>query len=323
MVIEQNIMNNSIKIIFAGTPEFSVPTLIALNTDYSKVTHVLTQPDKKSGRGMKRSYSPVKKIALSLNIPTMQPITLKDNDTYKNLEACDADILIVVAYGLIIPKKVLDLFPMGCYNVHASLLPRWRGAAPIHRAIELGDKTTGVTIMQVVEKLDAGPMLISKSLDLDENMTTGDVTKNLANMGAILMSQIVSSLHEKEKITVVEQNESLATYAAKIKKSEAQLNITNSPEVIIRKINSLNPYPGAWVMFRDKILKIWKATINEDKDTSKQISIGELYTYNKELILKLEHGAIKIMELQPEGKNKMDASSFIRGYEITKIEIIN
>ena len=129
-------MDNYLKIIFAGTPEFSVPTLIALNTDYSKVIHVLTQPDKKSGRGMKNSYSPVKKTALRLNIPILQPISLKDNDVFEILEASNADILIVAAYGLIIPSNILALFPMGCYNVHASLLPRWRGAAPIHRAIE-------------------------------------------------------------------------------------------------------------------------------------------------------------------------------------------
>ena len=316
-------MKNYLKIIFAGTPEFSVPTLIALNTDYSKVTHVLTQPDRKSGRGMKNSHSPVKKIALSLNIPTLQPITLKNNDIYEILQACNADILIVVAYGLIIPKEILALFPMGCYNVHASLLPRWRGAAPIHRAIESGDKITGVTIMSVVEKLDAGPILISKSIDLDKNMTTGDVTESLANIGAILMSQIILSLQEKETIPMVEQNESLVTYAEKINKSEARLDICHSPEIIIQKINSLNPYPGASIIFRDRILKIWKAVLIESKDISINMCVGGLYTYNEELLLKLKIGAIKIMELQPEGKNKMDASSFIRGYKITKIEKIS
>ena len=315
-------MDNYLKIIFAGTPEFSVPTLIALNTDYSKVIHVLTQPDKKSGRGMKNSYSPVKKTALRLNIPILQPISLKDNDAFEILEASNADILIVAAYGLIIPSNILALFPMGCYNVHASLLPRWRGAAPIHRAIEAGDKATGVTIMKIVEKLDAGPMLISKSIDLDKNITTGEVTKNLANIGAILMEQIVLSIQKKETISIVEQRESLVTYAEKINKSEARLNMCHAPEVIVRKINSLNPYPGAAIIFRDKILKIWKADIIKNKDKNIQMSIGELYTYNEELILKLENGVIKIIELQPEGKTRMDASSFIRGHEITKIEKI-
>ena len=315
-------MDNYLKIIFAGTPEFSVPTLIALNTDYSKVIHVLTQPDKKSGRGMKNSYSPVKKTALRLNIPILQPISLKDDDVFEIIEASNADILIVAAYGLIIPSNILALFPMGCYNVHASLLPRWRGAAPIHRAIEAGDKATGVTIMKVVEKLDAGPMLISKSIDLDKNITTGEVTKNLANIGAILMEQIVLSIQKKETISIVEQRESLVTYAEKINKSEARLNMCHAPEVIVRKINSLNPYPGAAIIFRDKILKIWKADIIKNKDKNIQMSIGELYTYNEELILKLENGVIKIIELQPEGKTRMDASSFIRGHEITKIEKI-
>ena len=315
-------MDNYLKIIFAGTPEFSVPTLIALNTDYSKVIHVLTQPDKKSGRGMKNSYSPVKKTALRLNIPILQPISLKDNDVFEILEASNADILIVAAYGLIIPSNILALFPMGCYNVHASLLPRWRGAAPIHRAIEAGDKATGVTIMKVVEKLDAGPMLISKSIDLDKNITTGEATKSLANIGAILMEQIVLSIQKKETISIVEQRESLVTYAEKINKSEARLNMCHAPEVIVRKINSLNPYPGAAIIFRDKILKIWKADVIKNKDKSIQMSIGELYTYNEELILKLENGVIKIIELQPEGKTRMDASSFIRGHKITKIEKI-
>ena len=201
---------------------------------------------------------------------------------------------------------------MGCYNVHASLLPRWRGAAPIHRAIEAGDKATGVTIMKVVEKLDAGPMIISKSIDLDKNITTGEVTKNLANIGAILMEKIVSSIQKKETISIVEQRESLVTYAEKINKSEARLNMCHTPEVIVRKINSLNPYPGAAIIFRDKILKIWKADVIKNKDKSMQMSIGELYTYNEELILKLENGVIKIIELQPEGKTRMDASSFIK-----------
>ena len=316
-------MDNYLKIVFAGTAEFSVPTLISLNTDYSKVTHVLTQPDKKSGRGMKNSYSPVKKIALSLNIPIFQPISLKnDNDVFETLEAYDADILIVVAYGLIIPMEILALFPMGCYNVHASLLPRWRGAAPIQRAIESGDRTTGVTIMKVVERLDAGPMLISKSINLNENTSAGDVTKSLANIGAILMSQIVSSLQVKETISMIEQNESLVTYAEKIKKSEARLNMSQSPEVILHKINSLNPYPGASIIFREKILKIWRVNLFEKINTNTKMNIGRLYTYNEELILKLENGVIQIMELQPEGKNKMSANSFIRGYEITKIEKI-
>ena len=316
-------MNNYLKIVFAGTPEFSVPTLMALNTEYSKVTYVLTQPDKRSGRGMKYSYSPVKKIAISQNIPTLQPITLRNNDIYETLKACNADILIVVAYGLIIPKNILDLFPMGCYNVHASLLPRWRGAAPIHRAIESGDEIIGVTIMKVVEKLDAGPMLVSKSINLDKRMTTGEVTNILSDIGAVLMSQIVSSLQKKEIISIVEQNQSLVTYAEKISKSEARLRMSDSPEIILRKINALNPYPGATIIFRNKNLKIWRATLIELKKTNKQISIGELYTYNEELILKLQNGEIKIMQLQPEGKNKMDASSFIRGYKINKIEKIN
>ena len=155
------------------------------------------------------------------------------------------------------------------------------------------------------------------------SMTTGEVTKSLAKIGSILMSQIVSSLQQKEKISATEQNESLVTYAEKINKSEAKLNMSHTSEKILRKINSLNPYPGASIIFRDKILKIWRANLIEDRDGSKKISIGELYTYNEKLILKLENGVIQIMELQLEGKNRIDANSFIRGYNVTEIEKIN
>jgi len=177
--------------------------------------------------------------------------------------------------------------------------------------------------MKVVEKLDAGPMIVSESINLNNSMTTGEVTKSLAKIGSILMSQIVSSLQQKEKISATEQNESLVTYAEKINKSEAKLNMSHTSEKILRKINSLNPYPGASIIFRDKILKIWRANLIEDRDGSKKISIGELYTYNEKLILKLENGVIQIMELQLEGKNRIDANSFIRGYNVTEIEKIN
>ncbi len=316
-------MIKNLKIIFAGTPEFSVPTLISLNNQELEVSHVLTQPDRPSGRGMKDSYSPVKKIALSLNIPILQPQTLKGDDIYEILQSCNADILVVVAYGLIIPERILALFPMGCYNVHASLLPRWRGAAPIHRAIENGDRETGVTIMSVVKKLDAGPMIISEKINLNGNITAGEATNKLANIGGELMSRLILRIQKKLAVQMIEQDERHVTYAEKISKAEAKLEVNDSAEIILRKIRAFNPYPGVSIIYRSKILKIWKAVKFELNDSIEGMNVGGLYSFNGDLILKLVNGAINIMELQPEGKNKMDASSFIRGYELTRIEPIN
>ena len=316
-------MSEKLKIVFAGTPEFSVPTLVALNNNNIDVSLVLTQPDRPSGRGMKESFSPVKKIAISLSIPIHQPSTLKDDNTYEILKACQADILIVVAYGLIIPERILSLFPKGCYNVHASLLPRWRGAAPIHRAIESGDKKIGVTIMRVVKKLDAGPMIIKECIDLNIDITTGEATERLAKIGAKLMIQTILLVERGNVITSDEQEDGDATYAEKINKIEAKLDMTQTPDVVIRKIHAFNPYPGISTTFHNKTLKLWRAVNFESLGIVEKMKIGKLYNYKGNLVIRLHTGVIKIIELQPEGKKKMDADSFLRGYEVDGIEKIH
>jgi len=186
--------NKKLKIVFAGTPEFSVPTLCRLNEEGNQILLVLTQPDRKAGRGMILKSSPVKQKAQELDIPIFQPDKLSNPDVYQTIKDINADVLIVVAYGLIIPIKILDIFTKGAYNVHASLLPAWRGAAPIHRAIEAGDSKIGVTIMSVVLELDAGDIVRKEDIDLDKNANTGEITKLISKLGAKLMSIVIKIL---------------------------------------------------------------------------------------------------------------------------------
>jgi len=304
-------VNKKLKIIFAGTPEFSIPTLSALHKEKYQILLVLTQPDSKSGRGMRLKSSPVKQKAEEYDIPVFQPNSLNNEDAFKRIKDIDADILIVAAYGLIIPSKVLNIFAKGSYNVHASLLPAWRGAAPIHRAIEAGDPKIGVTIMSVAPKLDTGDMVKKKSIDLEEGITTGEMTKIISKLGADLMMSVINDIDINKTLKFTKQDESITTYANKISKSEARViwkNVTS--EILIRKINAFNPFPGVFCNFRGKIIKIWQA-IKENK--IEKSTPGKLYTNSEKnsLFITTTDGAIEIKEIQLEGKRKMTAKEFI------------
>ena len=217
--------NKKLKIIFAGTPEFSEPTLTALHQEGYQILLALTQPDRKAGRGMNVKLSAIKEKAESLSIPIFQPEKLNTDEVFKKLFDLNADILVVAAYGLIIPSKILDIFIKGSYNVHASLLPSWRGAAPIHRAIEAGDSEIGVTIMSVAPALDTGDMIRKESITLGKGENTGEMTKYLAKLGAKLMVNVVNDINDKKTLKFTKQNEKEATYANKIKKSEAKSDL--------------------------------------------------------------------------------------------------
>ena len=207
---------NSLKIIFAGTPDFAVPALEALHDKGYKVVGVLTQPDRPSGRGLKLHPSAIKLKANALGIPVYQPSELKSKESYEMLAAIDFNVMIVAAYGLIIPQAILDLPSLGCFNIHASLLPRWRGAAPIHRAILMGDEKTGVTIMRVVQKLDAGDMIKKTEIQISEKDTTEQLTKALAELGALLMIEVMDELNTKGELKSTPQDEASVTYAEKV-----------------------------------------------------------------------------------------------------------
>jgi len=315
--------NKKLKIIFAGTPEFAVPTLNALHKEDYQVLLVLTQPDRRSGRGMHFKSSPVKQKATELNIPVFQPDNLKDEDVIKKIININADILIVAAYGLIIPTKILDIFVKGSYNVHASLLPAWRGAAPIHRAIEAGDSKIGVTIMSVAPKLDAGDMVKKKSIDLEEGITTGEMTKIISKLGAELMVNVVNDIDFDKPLKFTKQDESIMTYANKINKFEARVIWKDvESKVIIRKINAFNPFPGVFCNFRGKIIKIWQARIENNVKTNEP---GKLYIDSEKnnLFVTTADGAIEIKEIQLEGKRKMTAEEFIITNKIKNEEFLS
>ena len=316
-------VDKKLKIIFAGTPEFSVPTLSALYKEKYQILLVLTQPDRRSGRGMHLKSSSVKQKAKEYNIPIFQPNSLNNEDAFKKIKEINADILIVAAYGLIIPTKILDIFSKGSYNVHASLLPSWRGAAPIHRAIEAGDSKIGVTIMSVAPKLDTGDMVKKKSIDLEEGLTSGEMTNVISKLGAELMVSIVNDINADKPLKFTKQDESITTYANKISKTEARViwkNVTS--EVIIRKIKAFNPFPGVFCNFRGKILKIWRATIENDSEKG---TPGKLYVdpEKNNLFITTADGAIKIKEIQLEGKRKMTAKEFIITSKITSEEFLS
>ena len=312
-------MSDRLKIIFAGTPYFAAPTLQILNDSGFDIQYVLTQPDQKSGRGLRFNASPVKQLAEKLNIPIYQPETLKNTDVFKKIKSIEADIMVVAAYGLIIPKDILELFDGNVFNVHASLLPKWRGAAPIHRAIENGDKEIGITIMGVEERLDSGPMYRKVAIQNDQKLTTGELTEILAFKGAEAMRDLINDFEKSESVTSQIQDESEATYAKKILKEEAQINLNDSADIFVRKSLAFNPFPGIQSKFRGKLIKFWrtkKTSFIHNNNTEP----GVLLKKNHNLYLRLLHEFVEIEELQVEGKKKMFAKEFISGYKLEQPE---
>ena len=312
-----------ISIIFAGTPEFAVPALEKINLAGFEIKLVLTQPDRKSGRGMNVKKSPVKQKSIELDIPVYQPEVLINNkEALNKITSKKADILIVVAYGLIIPEEILNVFNGHIYNIHASLLPRWRGAAPIHRAIEAGDKETGITIMKIVNKLDAGPMIMKEKVPISEEDTTDFLSKKLSKLGASMITSLLNNIERGKVIKLEEQNEEDVTYAKKINKLEAFADFNNSPEVLCQKIRAFNPFPMININFEGKSLKIVKAKIY-NKEIKKNLASGKLFLHGEDLLLKLSSGILKLEEVRLEGKKTMIASDFVKGHQVMKINSVN
>jgi methionyl-tRNA formyltransferase len=303
---------NSLKIIFAGTPDFAVPALEALHDKGYKVVGVLTQPDRPSGRGLKLHPSAIKLKASALGIPVYQPSELKSKESYEMLAAIDFNVMIVAAYGLIIPQAILDLPSSGCFNIHASLLPRWRGAAPIHRAILMGDEKTGVTIMRVVQKLDAGDMIKKTEIQISEKDTTAQLTKALAELGARLMIEVMDELSTKGELKSVPQDEASVTYAEKVTKEESEIDWHNSSDVIARKIRAFNPFPVAQTEYREAICKIWDAEIGIDSDQNAKA--GQLIKLDEFIHVKCGEGVLLVKELQMPGGKRLKSKEFILGH---------
>ena len=303
---------NPLKIIFAGTPDFAVPALQALCDKGYEVVAVLTQPDRPSGRGLKLHPSPMKLKANELGIPVYQPSELKSNASYESLAAIDFNVMIVAAYGLIIPQSILDLPSFGCFNIHASLLPRWRGAAPIHRAILMGDEVTGVTIMRVVQKLDAGDMIKKTEIQISEKDTTEQLTKTLAASGAHLMTEVMDELMSKGSLQSTPQDEASVTYAEKVTKEESTINWQDTSLVIARKIRAFNSFPVAQTEYREVVCKIWDAETS--LETSQEAKAGQIIKLDEFIHVKCGKGVLSIKELQIPGGKRLQSKEFILGH---------
>ena len=303
---------NPLKIIFAGTPDFAVPALQALCDKGYEVVGVLTQPDRPSGRGLKLHPSPMKLKANELGIPVFQPSELKSKASYESLAAINFNVMIVAAYGLIIPQSILDLPSFGCFNIHASLLPRWRGAAPIHRAILMGDEVTGVTIMRVVQKLDAGDMIKKTEIQISEKDTTEQLTKTLAASGAHLMTEVMDELMSKGSLQSTAQDEASVTYAEKVTKEESTINWQDTSLVIARKIRAFNSFPVAQTEYREVVCKIWDAETS--LETSQEAKAGQIIKLDEFIHVKCGKGVLSIKELQIPGGKRLQSKEFILGH---------
>lgn len=297
------------KLIFAGTPEFAASALQALIDAGHEIALVLTQPDRPAGRGMKLKASPVKALALAHQLPVSQPLTLKTTDAQAEIAAVEAELMVVAAYGLILPKVVLDMPTRGCLNIHASLLPRWRGAAPIHRAIEAGDAETGVTIMQMDVGLDTGDMLLTVREPIRADDTTASLHDRLAALGAQAM---VDALAQLDQLTATPQPEQGVTYAEKIGKAEAQLDWTLPATVLDRKIRAFNPFPGASTLADGAPLKIWQAHVCDGHGEP-----GQILAHSAEGVsIATGEGALLATQLQAAGGKRLAAREFLAGHPL-------
>ena len=304
------------KVIFMGTPDFSVGTLEALVEAGHEVVLAVTQPDKPKGRGKEMQFTTVKEAALKHQIPVFQPKKVREPECMEELRKYEADIMVVVAFGQILPQELLDMTPYGCVNVHASLLPKYRGAAPIQWSIIDGEEVTGVTTMQMDAGLDTGDMLLKTEIPIAKDETGGSLHDKLAEAGAALCVETLKALEEK---TVVpeKQGETPTEYARMLDKKLGNIDWTRDAASIERLIRGLNPWPSAYTMWNDKVMKIWAAEVVE---TSGEETPGTIVAVEKDsFTVQTGHQQLKILELQIPGKKRMDAGAFLRGYQIKEM----
>ena len=297
------------RVIFAGTPDFAASALAALIETGHEILVVLTQPDRPKGRGMKLTPSPVKTLALQNNLPVWQPENLKDVAVQHELRDLQADVMVVAAYGLLLPAAVLNIPEHGCLNIHASLLPRWRGAAPIQRAIEAGDVESGVCIMQMDVGLDTGDVLLSRNTPIKNNTTAAQLHDALAVIGA---EAIVEALATLPALTAVSQPETGVTYAQKLSKPDAEIDWSLGAKQIHNKIRALNPVPGTWSRLNGQVIKIWTSSVLEMSSTA---TTGSIVAADKQgIAVQTGEGVVLITELQASGSKRMAAAAFVAGH---------
>ena len=303
------------RIIYAGTPDFAVPALQAVHAAGYEIVQVLSQPDRPAGRGRMLQASPVKQKAIELDIPIWQPNTLKTAEAENYLEALDADLMLVIAYGLILPQSILDLPTYGCWNIHASLLPRWRGAAPIQRAIEAGDEYTGNCIMQMSAGLDTGPVIAGSKRKITADDTAASLHDSLATDGAKLLNECLKQLQIQQKpLAATQQIDTYATYASKLDKAEAELDLTASAELLERRIRAFNPWPMCWMELAGKRTRILQADVVPEHHPRQHLSTGKISHDNDSLFIGCGNGVLAIQQLQPAGSKPMPVKAWLNAY---------
>jgi methionyl-tRNA formyltransferase len=305
----------SLRLIFMGTPDFAVPTLVELVGQGHDIAAVYTRAPKPAGRGMAEQLSPVHRQAQAFGIPVVTPKTLRTPDAQAAFAAVGADAAIVVAYGLILPKAVLDAVPLGCFNLHGSLLPRWRGAAPIQRAVMAGDSESGVMVMRMEEGLDTGPVAMAERVAIGPDMTAGELHDGLMHLGADLMARAVGAL-ERGSLGFVPQPEAGVTYAAKIEKAETRIDWSRPAGEVHNHIRGLSPFPGAWFEMPDGArVKVLRSTLASGGGAPGAV-------LDEALSIACGSGAVRLTQVQRAGKQPMGAADFLRGARLSPGEVL-
>ncbi len=308
------------KVIFAGTPELAVPCLQALIDSEHEICAAYTQPDRPAGRGRKLQQSPVKTLALANNIAVEQPDNFKSEQDVQTLQAYNADIMVVIAYGLLLPDTVLNSFKFGCINPHVSLLPKWRGAAPIQRAIEAGDRTTGVTLIQMDAGWDTGPMLAKTELDIHDNDTSQSIHDKLAIRSAELLIAALPKIADGS-IEPIKQDDAASSHAKKLSKAEAKIDWHNTAKQIDQKIRAFNPWPVCYCNFNDKIMRVWQAKVIDNNN--KNDSPGKIIAASKEGIdIACEQGVLRLLEIQLPGNKRISTRDFFNAMGQQLIDVV-
>ena len=300
------------RIVFAGTPDFALASLTALVEGGRKPVAVLTQPDRPAGRGKKLTASPVKQYAIEQGIPVQQPVTLRDEQAAAHLAKLEPDVLIVAAYGLILPQAVLDIPKHGCLNVHASILPRWRGAAPIQAAILAGDAQTGISLMAMTAGLDCGPVFHIEALDIGAEETAGELHDRLAALGGEALVSHLDAILDGD-LEAVPQDEEQATYAPKIDKQDARIDWSLAAHESVRRIRAYNPFPGAYCFHGDTRIKVWRASAIDGQAEAGRV----LQCDHEAVVVACGEGALRLEELQLPGKRRAPAREFAGQLDIT------
>lgn len=301
------------KVVFMGTPDFAVPALRRLMAEH-EVVCVYTREPKPAGRGNKLNKTPVHLLAEEHGIEVRTPKTLRNADEQARFAALNADVAVIAAYGLILPKPVLEAYPLGCINIHASLLPRWRGAAPIQRAIEAGDKIGGITIMQMAEGLDTGDMLLKGEVPISDTMTGGELHDSLAALGGDLISAVLADI---KKYPPQKQDDAASCYAQKLDKNECLINFDTPVRTLYNKVRAFSPYPAMFFEYKGERFKVLQAEITQAQGVAGRIIAGQ-----KELIIAARDGALKVTQIQRQGKRPMDIAELLRGFQFEENTVL-